>query len=247
MEFTIKSAKSIKSVTKKQVIVKEKSILDDSKINEPYLKKVKAKTIGQQDYLNAIEESIVTFGIGPAGTGKTHLGTYMACKALLAKEVERIILVRPAVEAGEKLGFLPGDLAQKVDPYLRPLFDALYLFLGIEQVEKLLANNVIEVAPLAFMRGRTLHNAVIILDEAQNCSSEQMKMLLTRIGFKSKAIITGDLLQSDLDKRHQGGLQEAIELVKNIEGISVNYFTKADVCRSDIVQRIVEVYEENKR
>ena len=185
----------------------------------------------------------ITFGIGPAGTGKTYLAVAAAVDALERQEVRRILLTRPAVEAGEKLGFLPGDLSQKVDPYLRPLYDALFEMLGFEKVEKLMERNVIEVAPLAYMRGRTLNDAFIILDESQNTTTEQMKMFLTRIGFNSKAVVTGDITQIDLPRGARSGLRHAIDVLKEVNDISFNFFTANDVVRHPVVARIVQAYE----
>ena len=204
---------------------------------------VRGRGANQAKYLHAIAIHDVNFGIGPAGTGKTFLGVASAVEALNAGRVQRLVLVRPAVEAGEKLGFLPGDLSQKVDPYLRPLYDALYEMLGVDKVVKLLEHNVIEIAPLAYMRGRTLNDAFVILDEAQNTSIEQMKMFLTRIGFGSTAVITGDLTQIDLPKSQKSGLRDAVEVLRGIEGISFTFFTARDVVRHPLVQRIVQAYD----
>src|SRR5690348_1119214 len=197
----------------------------------------------QRKYLHAVATHDINFGIGPAGTGKTYLAVAMAVDALNASRVQRLILVRPAVEAGEKLGFLPGDLTQKVDPYLRPLYDALYEMLGIEKVTKLIERNVIEIAPLAYMRGRTLNDAFVILDEAQNTTVEQMKMFLTRIGFGSVAVVTGDVTQIDLPRQVKSGLRDAIEVLNEVPGISFTFFTAKDVVRHPLVQRIVRAYE----
>jgi len=204
---------------------------------------IKPRGLNQQRYVRAVQRHDINFGIGPAGTGKTYLAVACAVEALLKNEVERILLVRPAVEAGEKLGFLPGDLAQKVDPYLRPLYDALFEMLGFETVGKLMERGVIEVAPLAFMRGRTLNNSFVILDESQNTTREQMKMFLTRIGFGTTAVITGDPTQIDLPRGMASGLRHAIEVLDNVNGISFTHFTSKDVVRHPIVQRIVEAYE----
>jgi phosphate starvation-inducible PhoH-like protein len=201
------------------------------------------KTINQRRYLEAIERNDLVFGVGPAGTGKTYLAVAMAVSALLAKRVSRIILTRPAVEAGERLGFLPGTLQEKVDPYLRPLYDALYDMLDAEKVEKYLERNIIEVAPLAFMRGRTLNDSFIILDEAQNSTAEQMKMVLTRQGFNSKMVVNGDTTQVDLPGGKRSGLNDAIEVLRGVEGISFVYFDQRDVIRHVLVQRIVQAYE----
>lgn len=204
---------------------------------------VKPKTLGQKHYVDAIEKNTITFGIGPAGTGKTYLAVAMAVRAFKAHEIDRIILTRPAVEAGEKLGFLPGDLQNKVDPYLRPLYDALFDMLGAETYQKCLERGTIEVAPLAYMRGRTLDDSFIILDEAQNTTHEQMKMFLTRLGMNSKAVITGDITQVDLPDRKQSGLLEATRILKGIEELEVIMLNNRDVVRHKMVQRIVQAYE----
>src|SRR3954471_2253463 len=204
---------------------------------------VQPKSINQRRYLETIEKHDMVFGVGPAGTGKTYLAVAMAISALVSKRVNRIILARPAVEAGERLGFLPGTLQEKVDPYLRPLYDALYDMLEPEKVDKYLEKNVIEVAPIAFMRGRTLNDAFIILDEAQNTTGEQMKMFLTRMGFNSKAVITGDVTQIDLPDNRRSGLTEAVSLLSGIEGIAFRYFTEVDVVRHPLVQEIIKAYE----
>jgi len=201
------------------------------------------KSVNQRRYLEAIERNDLVFGIGPAGTGKTYLAVAMAISALLAKNVARIILTRPAVEAGERLGFLPGTLQEKVDPYLRPLYDALYDMLESDRVEKLLERNVIEVAPIAFMRGRTLNDSFIILDEAQNSTAEQMKMVLTRQGFNSKMVVNGDITQIDLPNGRRSGLTDAVDVLRGIEGISFVQFDEKDVVRHSLVQRIVKAYE----
>jgi phosphate starvation-inducible PhoH-like protein len=206
-------------------------------------KQVMPKSVNQRRYLDAIEKHDIVFGIGPAGTGKTYLAMAQAVSYLLAKKVSRIILARPAVEAGEKLGFLPGDLQEKVNPYLRPLYDALYDMMEIERADRLLERGTIEVAPIAFMRGRTLNDAFVILDEAQNTTSEQMKMFLTRLGFGSKAVITGDITQIDLPSARASGLVEAMKIVGNVEGISFVHFDDKDVVRHPLVQQIVRAYE----
>jgi len=206
-------------------------------------RQVTPKTVNQKRYLDAIEAHDIVFGIGPAGTGKTYLAMAQAVSFLLAKRVSRIILARPAVEAGEKLGFLPGDLQEKVNPYLRPLYDALYDMIEIERAERLLERGTIEVAPIAFMRGRTLNDAFVILDEAQNTTSEQMKMFLTRLGFGSKAVITGDVTQIDLPIGRTSGLTEAMKVVGNVEGIAFVHFDDKDVVRHALVQQIVKAYE----
>jgi len=206
-------------------------------------KQVAPKSAMQRHYVEAIQREDIVFGIGPAGTGKTYLGVAMAVQALMQKQVNRIVLARPAVEAGEKLGFLPGDLQEKVDPYLRPLYDALFDLVDYERVTRLLEKRVIEIAPLAFMRGRTLSDAFVILDEAQNTTSEQMKMFLTRIGFGSKAVITGDVTQIDLPTGKRSGLVEAERVLANIEGIEFIYFSDKDVVRHKLVQMIIKAYE----
>ncbi len=206
-------------------------------------RQVKSRTIGQKRYVKAMRENPLVFAIGPAGTGKTYLAMAMAVVALKNKEVERIILTRPAVEAGESLGFLPGDLQTKVDPYLRPLYDALYDFLGGETFQRLSERGVIEVAPLAYMRGRTLSDAFIVLDEAQNCTEEQMKMFLTRFGENSRAVVTGDITQVDLPKEKKSGLVQCVNILEGIEGIYISYLTAKDVVRHELVQRIVRAYE----
>ena len=204
---------------------------------------IRARGANQQRYLQNISHYDINFGIGPAGTGKTYLAVACAVAALEREEVRRIILARPAVEAGEKLGFLPGDMAQKVDPYLRPLYDALYEMLGFERVAKLIERNVIEVAPLAFMRGRTLNDSFIILDEAQNTTVEQIKMFLTRVGFGSKVVVTGDITQIDLPRNKESGLRHVLEVLREVEGISFTFFGAHDVVRHPLVQRIVAAYE----
>lgn len=206
------------------------------------LRPIKPKTIGQKKYVDSISNNVITFGIGPAGTGKTFLAIAMAVKALKNNEVARIILTRPAVEAGENLGYLPGDLQEKIDPYLRPLYDSLYTILGYENYLRLKEKNVIEVAPLAYMRGRTLDNAFIILDEAQNTTNEQMKMFLTRIGFGSKAVVTGDITQIDLSKKKKSGLLYVNKILQNIKGINIHNFESSDVVRHSIVMKIIEAY-----
>jgi phosphate starvation-inducible PhoH-like protein len=204
---------------------------------------VRARGANQTEYLNNVRAHDLTFGIGPAGTGKTYLAVACAVEALQSEKVRRIVLVRPAVEAGERLGFLPGDLSQKVDPYLRPMYDALYEMMGFERVAKLIERNVIEVAPLAFMRGRSLNDSFVILDEAQNTTNEQMKMFLTRIGFGSKAVVTGDITQVDLPNSKQSGLRTVIDILRGVRGIAFTMFTSRDVVRHPLVQRIVQAYE----
>jgi phosphate starvation-inducible PhoH-like protein len=207
---------------------------------------VQPKSINQRRYLEAIEKYDMVFGIGPAGTGKTYLAVAMAISALLAKRVNRIILARPAVEAGERLGFLPGTLQEKIDPYLRPLYDALYDMLDPEKVDRYLEKNVIEIAPIAFMRGRTLNDSFVILDEAQNTTPEQMKMFVTRLGFNSKAVITGDITQIDLPNYRRSGLLEALDVLKVVDGLSFIWFDEGDVVRHHLVQRIIRAYDEHK-
>ncbi len=208
-------------------------------------KPIRAKTLGQKDYLKAIEKNTVTFGVGPAGTGKTYLAVAMAVKAFKAGDVSRIILTRPAVEAGEKLGFLPGDLQSKVDPYLRPLYDGLFDMLGAESYQKHIEKGTIEVAPLAYMRGRTLDDSFIILDEAQNTTREQMKMFLTRMGMNSKVVVTGDITQIDLPADKKSGLKDAMRVLKNVEDIAIVRLTEKDVVRHKLVQAIVKAYEKS--
>ncbi|NIM69751.1 MAG: AAA family ATPase [Xanthomonadales bacterium] len=208
---------------------------------------IRGRGPNQKQYLRNIASHAVNFGVGPAGTGKTYLAVACAVAALLEDRVQRIVLVRPAVEAGERLGFLPGDMAQKVDPYLRPLYDALYEMLGFEHVARLMERNVIEVAPLAFMRGRTLNDAFVILDEAQNTTHEQMKMFLTRIGFGSTAVITGDVTQIDLPRTQASGMKQAVAILRDVEGISFSYFSARDVVRHPMVQSIVEAYDRAER
>lgn len=226
------------------------SELVESELTSPLLKTrrsdLRGRTPRQVKYLRAILEHDITFGIGPAGTGKTYLAVACAVDALERDAVRRIILTRPAVEAGERLGFLPGDLAQKVDPYLRPLYDALYDLLGFEQTQKLFEKQVIEIAPLAYMRGRTLNHSFVILDEAQNTTPEQMKMFLTRIGFGSKAVITGDVTQVDLQRGQKSGLMDAAEVLKSVRGIAFSEFNSMDVVRHPLVARIVDAYESSQ-
>ena len=206
-------------------------------------KPVKPKTLGQKEYVSAIRSNTITFGVGPAGTGKTYLAVAMAVTALRNKQADRIILTRPAVEAGEKLGFLPGDLQDKVDPYLRPLHDALFDFLGVDTYQSYLEKNIIEVAPLAYMRGRTLDDSFIILDEAQNTTCEQMKMFLTRLGFRSKIVVTGDVTQIDLPEGKQSGLKQAVKVLENVDDISVQKLSAKDVVRHALVQKIIRAYD----
>lgn len=213
----------------------------------PRGKQIRPKTKGQKDYIDLIRKKTITFGIGPAGTGKTYLAVVMAVQALKRREVERIILTRPAVEAGEKLGFLPGDLQEKIDPYLRPLYDGLYDTLGADAAQRHLEKGIIEIAPLAYMRGRTLDDAFIILDEAQNTTPEQMKMFLTRLGVNSKAVVTGDITQTDLPKGQKSGLVEAVKVLPDVEDIAVFRLTEQDVVRHQLVQRIILAYDNYAR
>jgi len=210
-------------------------------------KLIRPRGANQTLYMQRARDNDLAFGVGPAGTGKTYLAVAAAVDALENEEVRRIVLVRPAVEAGERLGFLPGDLSQKVDPYLRPMYDALYDMIGAERVTRLIERNIIEIAPLAFMRGRSLNESFVLLDEAQNTSIEQMKMFLTRIGFGSRAVVTGDITQIDLPSGQTSGLKNAIEVLQDVDGISFTYFTPKDVVRHELVQRIVEAYEKNDR
>jgi len=224
-----------------------KSVADAARLRSAGVKRpVQPRSVNQRKYIEAIEQNDMVFGVGPAGTGKTYLAVAMAAAALTAKKVSRIVLVRPAVEAGERLGFLPGTLQEKVDPYLRPLYDALYDLLDPEKVDKMLEKNVIEVAPLAFMRGRTLNDAFILMDEAQNTTIEQMKMFLTRMGNNSKAVITGDITQIDLPNPRKSGLVDAINVLEGVEGIRFCHFEDSDVVRHALVQRIVRAYESAK-
>ncbi len=222
---------------------KVKDLLNDVLCITASGKSIKPKTLGQKRYVDGIKNNDIVFGIGPAGTGKTYLAMAMAVNSFKNKEVNRIVLTRPAVEAGENLGFLPGDLQEKVDPYLRPIYDALFDILGFETYLKLMEKGLIEVAPLAYMRGRTLDSAYVILDEAQNTTNEQMKMFLTRLGFGSKAIITGDITQIDLPKGRSSGLVTVAEILSNIDGIDFTYLTKYDIVRHPLVQKIIEAYE----
>ncbi len=236
---TILNKKENNDVIKNNIVELDDDVLSRTIQGKP----IKPKTIGQKNYVDSIRDNMITFGIGPAGTGKTYLGMCMAIEAFKKGEVTKLILTRPAIEAGEKLGFLPGDLQSKIDPYLRPLYDALYQIMGAESFQANLEKGLIEVAPLAYMRGRTLDNAFIILDEAQNTTIPQMKMFLTRIGFNSKVIVTGDDTQKDLPRDVTSGLDSAIRVLKNIEGISFIRLTSKDVVRHPLVQKIVVAYE----
>lgn len=241
--ITRQNVQYLVSLTNDKEIEKADEILNDYVCLTAKGKQIKYKTHGQKLYVNSMKKNDIVFGIGPAGTGKTFLAVAMAVTAFRNKEVDRIVLTRPAVEAGEKLGFLPGDLQNKVDPYLRPLYDGLYEIMGSDLYLKYLERGMIEIAPLAYMRGRTLDNAFIILDEAQNTTPEQMKMFLTRIGFNSKAVITGDITQIDLPGEKKSGLNEAINILKDIDGIGFVYLTEKDVVRHELVQKIIVAYD----
>ena len=230
-------------IVSKQKNKKIDNISEDVLVLTHLGKPIKCKTLGQTEYIESIKQNTVVFGIGPAGTGKTYLAMAMAVKAFKRNEVNKIILTRPAIEAGEKLGFLPGDMQSKVDPYLRPLYDALFEIMGPEVFEKNMERGLIEVAPLAYMRGRTLNNAFIVLDEAQNTTTAQMKMFLTRIGFNSKVVVTGDLTQVDLPSEKMSGLMSVTKALKDVEGIGFSYLNRSDVVRHPIVQNIIEAYE----
>jgi phosphate starvation-inducible PhoH-like protein len=245
LEQSRKSALSLQEVEKMLNVADKHSLVD----LERYTIKLRSMYITPQSelqcrYLERIAKKVVNFSVGPAGTGKTYLAVAMAVQALENEEVSRLILTRPAVEAGEKLGFLPGDLAQKVDPYLRPVYDALYEMIGFDKVEKLISRHIIEVAPLAYMRGRTLNNAFVILDEAQNTTPAQMKMFLTRIGFGSRAVVTGDVTQTDLPEQKTSGLRHSLKILEQLEEIGFTYFTSRDVVRHPLVQSIVEAYDQ---
>ena len=260
LEYLKKLARSNESLTEQQVGYVINMVLDGKNDELEALdgecicittrgKPIKAKTVGQKRYVEAINKNTIVFGIGPAGTGKTFLAVAMAVRALRQKQVSRIILTRPAIEAGEKLGFLPGDLQSKIDPYLRPLYDAMFEMMGAENYQRLLEKGSIEIAPLAYMRGRTLDDSFIILDEAQNATPEQMKMFLTRLGFNSKAIITGDLTQTDLPSGQKSGLAAAVKILDGVEDIAIHSFSDKDVVRHKLVQKIILAYEkyENKQ
>jgi phosphate starvation-inducible PhoH-like protein len=226
------------------VNIEEAEVANDDVVTiQTRRKLIRPRGANQMAYMRAIRDHDLAFGVGPAGTGKTYLAVASAVDALEREEVRRIVLVRPAVEAGERLGFLPGDLSQKVDPYLRPMYDALYDMIGAERVTRLIERNVIEIAPLAFMRGRSLNESFVICDEAQNTSIEQMKMFVTRIGFGSRAVVTGDITQIDLPSGQTSGLKNAAEVLQDVEGVSFTYFNPKDVVRHELVQRIVEAYE----
>lgn len=245
-EKPLKSASPIKDFSKEYVPVAP--VLNEGELNlRTRRSDLRPRTPRQRDYLSQILSHDVTFGVGPAGTGKTFLAVACAIDALEREAVQRIVLTRPAVEAGERLGFLPGDLSQKVDPYLRPLYDALYDLMGFEKVQRLFEKQVIEIAPLAYMRGRTLNHSFIILDEAQNTTASQMKMFLTRMGFGSKAVITGDPSQVDLPNGHNSGLMHAVSILKGVKGIALTQLTSKDVVRHPLVGRIVEAYEEHEK
>lgn len=242
-QITLNDINYVNGLIKKGQKSKHQDIVSGTILTTIRGKAIKAKTIGQKRYIGSILKDDVVFSIGPAGTGKTYLAVVMAVRALKNKEVQRIILVRPAVEAGEKLGFLPGDFIEKVNPYLRPLYDGLFDILGVDVTQRYMEKNIIEVAPLAYMRGRTLNDAFIILDEAQNTTPQQMKMFLTRLGFGSKAVVTGDITQVDLPKEEFSGLVEIQKILGKVEGISFEYLTKEDVIRHPLVQKIIDAYE----
>ncbi len=241
--LTIGDINYISNLAQKGDMTRHQDIVSGNILNTARGKSIRAKTLRQKRYIQAILKDDVVFAIGPAGTGKTYLAVVMAVRALRNKEVERIILVRPAVEAGEKLGFLPGDFIEKVNPYLRPLYDGLFDILGVDITQRYMEKNIIEVAPLAYMRGRTLNDAFIILDEAQNTTPQQMKMFLTRLGFGSKAVITGDITQVDLPKEEYSGLIEIQKILGKVKGVSFEYLSKEDVIRHPLVQKIIDAYE----
>lgn len=245
-QITIQNVEYLISLVEEDQEKQMQEVYDDFICLTAHGRQIKSKTLGQKNYVDLIRKNTVVFGIGPAGTGKTYLAMAMAITAFKNNEVGRIILTRPAIEAGEKLGFLPGDLQQKVDPYLRPLYDALYEIMGAETFQKNMEKGAIEVAPLAYMRGRTLDNSFIVLDEAQNTTPEQMKMFLTRIGFGSKAVITGDVTQVDLPEGKKSGLQEATRILQGIDGIGFSTLTNKDVVRHPLVQKIILAYERHE-
>ncbi len=233
---------AIRTLTRNSKMNLESVFLDSIFI--PSRKKaITPRSVGQKEYIETIRKKDLVFGIGPAGTGKTYLAVAVAVAALMKKQYRRLVLARPAVEAGERLGFLPGTMQEKVDPYLRPLYDALYDMLEVEQVDRMIENDEIEIAPLAFMRGRTLHHSFVILDEAQNCTPMQMKMCLTRLGIESKMVVTGDITQIDLPSGQESGILEAMRILDGVEGIDIHYFTEADVVRHPIVKRVIKAYE----
>src|SRR5881398_54528 len=246
VRFSNGDLKSIIRIISEDTSQSLRGVVSSSKSLQAGKRNVAPKTLNQKLYLEAIERHDMVFGIGPAGTGKTYLAVSMAVKALLDKKVNRIVLTRPAVEAGERLGFLPGTLQEKIDPYLKPLYDALYDMLDPEKVDRYLEKSVIEIAPIAFMRGRTLNDSFVILDEAQNTTSEQMKMFVTRLGFNAKAVITGDVTQIDLPSARRSGLLEAADVLKKVEGLTFVYFDEGDVVRHHLVQRIIRAYDEHK-
>jgi phosphate starvation-inducible protein PhoH and related proteins len=243
VKFTNGDLKAVIRIISEDTSQSLRGVVSSSRSLQVGKRNVSPKTLNQKLYLEAIEKHDMVFGIGPAGTGKTYLAVSMAVRALLEKKISRIVLTRPAVEAGERLGFLPGTLQEKIDPYLKPLYDALYDMLDVERVDRHIERGVIEIAPIAFMRGRTLNDSFVILDEAQNTTSEQMKMFLTRIGYSSKAVITGDITQIDLQVGKMSGLVEARNVISGVEGISVIHFNERDVVRHPLVQRIVRAYE----
>src|SRR6266850_6695065 len=245
MKFTNGDMKSVIRIISEDTSQSLRGVVSTSKTLQAGKRNVSPKTLNQKLYLEAIEKHDMVFGIGPAGTGKTYLAVSMAVRALVEKKVSRIVLTRPAVEAGERLGFLPGTLQEKIDPYLKPLYDALYDMLDVERVDRHVERGVIEIAPIAFMRGRTLNDSFVILDEAQNTTNEQMKMFLTRIGYGSKAVVTGDITQVDLPTSKQSGLRTVINILRGVSGIAFTMFTSRDVVRHPLVQRIVQAYEAN--